>query len=393
MAWHYGTYNCGHEGRTNIIGKTKDREWKADKHFSGLCPECWEVEKQRQFDEANAKAAAEAAEMDLPELTGTERQVSWANTLRQAWIKTADGYVENGKTNIKKFKETDPDKAIEVEKELAIVMTAIDNILKAKTAARYWIDSRDSDVSTTIKDEIKKIETEQAQPLVPEAVKQEVMDTLTMRPSESVTDLVTEIRIKEDFVTAKLPEKNEAFRSIVRFLNFAWENGCWQRKTSESTGTAMDRATELGIKLLAAGFPIRVFDDILQQQILAGQYEPESDRWIYVYENGFRIKWFNRSEDFYQEAKRLPGSRWISEKRSMYVPAEAFRDLQGFADRYKFTFSAKAKERLEIAKQAFESAMVADVTVPQNEQLPQPGSVPVLKVEEGKIHADLCDEN
>ena len=41
MAWFYGTYCCGHEGRTDIVGPTKDRERKADWHFSGLCPKCY----------------------------------------------------------------------------------------------------------------------------------------------------------------------------------------------------------------------------------------------------------------------------------------------------------------------------------------------------------------
>lgn len=36
MAWYYGTYSCGHEGRVNIIGPTKDRQRKSDWHFSGL---------------------------------------------------------------------------------------------------------------------------------------------------------------------------------------------------------------------------------------------------------------------------------------------------------------------------------------------------------------------
>lgn len=41
MAWYHGTYSCGHEGRINLIGPTKDREWKKEREFSGLCPECY----------------------------------------------------------------------------------------------------------------------------------------------------------------------------------------------------------------------------------------------------------------------------------------------------------------------------------------------------------------
>ena len=40
MAWYYGTYSCGHEGRVNVIGKVSKRQWKVDMHFSSLCKEC-----------------------------------------------------------------------------------------------------------------------------------------------------------------------------------------------------------------------------------------------------------------------------------------------------------------------------------------------------------------
>ena len=29
-----GTFSCGHEGKVNIIGKAKDREWKIERKFS-----------------------------------------------------------------------------------------------------------------------------------------------------------------------------------------------------------------------------------------------------------------------------------------------------------------------------------------------------------------------
>jgi hypothetical protein len=40
MAWYYGTYSCGHEGRTNIVGPIKNRKWISDKHFDNECPDC-----------------------------------------------------------------------------------------------------------------------------------------------------------------------------------------------------------------------------------------------------------------------------------------------------------------------------------------------------------------
>ena len=84
-------FSCGHVETRNIIGKVKDRERKIE-YFKeyGLCSACWEAEKKHQFEEQNRKAAEEAKEYGLPELTGTEKQVAWANTLRQNWIAEAE---------------------------------------------------------------------------------------------------------------------------------------------------------------------------------------------------------------------------------------------------------------------------------------------------------------
>lgn len=47
MAWYYGTFACGHEGRVNIIGPHKDREWKKERAFSNYCYECRQKERFR----------------------------------------------------------------------------------------------------------------------------------------------------------------------------------------------------------------------------------------------------------------------------------------------------------------------------------------------------------
>ncbi len=396
MAWYYGTYSCGHEGRVNVIGKVKDRQWKVDRHFEGLCPECWETEKQKRFDEANAKAAAEAAEMDLPELTGTEKQVAWANTLRQKFISEAEKSIAEyeEKLNHKHFEEN-PDKKDKALVILDAMHQALDTRLLKETSARFWIDHQyDGSAEKFLRTVGEKALQPPPTPEPPTEFKKQALEDMTIRPSKPVTSLVAEIRIKDNLVTAKLPEKNEEFRLLVRGLRFSWENGRWERETYEFTGSAMDRATDLGVKLLAAGFPVRVFDDELQHKILAANYEPECNRWIFRYETGFRV-WWRRDEDFYREAKRLPGSKWMSEKRSMYVPSEAFRELQDFAAQYQFRLTEKAQEKLIEAAQAFDAAMVADVSAPEQEPLPQPGSRPVLTVDQvdGEIDADLRDQD
>lgn len=82
MAWYYRTYACGHEGRENVTGKTEERMQRLDEIFAGLCPECRIKQKDEEHAKANAEAEKKAAENNLPKLSGSEKQIAWANTIR-----------------------------------------------------------------------------------------------------------------------------------------------------------------------------------------------------------------------------------------------------------------------------------------------------------------------
>ena len=391
MAKYQIEFSCGHTETRDIIGRVSDRESKAEWMAQGLCSECWEEEKKRQFEEQKMKAAEEAREYGLPELTGSEKQIAWANTLRQEWIKKIEKHIGQIQNVIDKNREKQPEQVTEAEKKFGIMKSVVDNILIKTIDAKYWIDNREENPIAIINEATKK-ELEKSIIEPPKEDREQAMEDMTIRPEAPITSLVTEIRIQDDLVTAKLPERSEDFRVILRDLRFEWQNGRWERKTNEIIGATMDRAVELGAKLLASGFPIRIYNDELQRKILAGEFESECDRWIMQYEKGFRV-WWRREEDFYKESKRLPGSRWISSKRSMYIPREAYRELQDFAARYAFKFTAKAQELMTEAHQAFEAAMIADVTAPKKEKLPQPGSRPKLNPVEGEVDESLRDEN
>ena len=74
MAWEYGKYQCGHEGRTQVYGKVSLRANKAEKHFeNNLCSDCWKEK---------IKAESEEGQQGLPELEGSVKQVQWAKSIR-----------------------------------------------------------------------------------------------------------------------------------------------------------------------------------------------------------------------------------------------------------------------------------------------------------------------
>ena len=50
-----GTFSCGHEGKVNIIGKAKDREWKIERAFSNMCPDCYKKWLEEEHQRKNIK--------------------------------------------------------------------------------------------------------------------------------------------------------------------------------------------------------------------------------------------------------------------------------------------------------------------------------------------------
>lgn len=143
MAWYSGTYSCGHEGRVQLYGKIKEREWKKEREFSKLCPECRQKQFEEERERKNAEAAALAKEMGLPQLTGSEKQVKWAITLRQQLIDEIDGISELEKrTLLKRYNITDED-----------IRKIKQYIIETKTSAKYYIDRRYYTIRDFIKEE------------------------------------------------------------------------------------------------------------------------------------------------------------------------------------------------------------------------------------------------
>lgn len=145
MAWHPGTYSCGHTGRVQITGPVKDRQWRASRIFSELCPECKQEKLHADRQEAARSAAERAEEMELPQLVGSEKQVSWALQIRQKFIEDSKEHIERAAENFRRVSSL-PEQELEqeIEKSQAEYKKLIEQILANSTSASWWIDRRHS---------------------------------------------------------------------------------------------------------------------------------------------------------------------------------------------------------------------------------------------------------
>ena len=314
-----------------------------------ICQDCRDKKRQQ----ANMAASEANAAAGLPTLTGSGAQILWAESIRAQKISYLDQILSGQEA-------PDGSAAVKDAANIPLQIQRAADAMRAQTSASWWIDIRDDRVITTLGNLARE---QAAQPPVAPIAEETACAEATIRPANPRTETVAEIRPGQKAVSIHFPEKREDFRELVRFqLGYTWNKDRWRRELSFA-GTPEDRAAEAGHKLLAAGFIIRIFDESVRAAAISGNYKPEQTRWVRVlvsgdYKGWFALSW-KRPDDFYSEAKRLPGSRYVSPV--VAVPPEQYEQVQDFAELHSFEFSAAALEILEKARAAHDAALVVDV--------------------------------
>lgn len=390
MAQYTVTRACGHEETVTLYGPIKQREWRlANVEPDKLCSECYKAELEKQHQEENRKAKEAARSQELPELVGTEKQVAWAETLRQKVVAEIEKIIDEI-DHIPAEKRN--------ESEIDLFMKTVDIVL-SKTSASWYIENRFRSAREILVEEAKAIQKQEKKAIAeaPETDAAQAKIEATVRPENPVTETVAEIRTHETFFEVAFPALRDDFREIMKKLRMEWNGRTWVRKTDSKTGPTTDRVAEAGHTLLAAGFIIRIYDPEIRARAISGEYEPECTRWIRritsgEYDGWFSISW-GRGEDFYAAARRLPGSKY--HKPNVVVPPEQFDEVLDFAKLYGFRLSPGAQELAEQARQAKEAALVAKIDGKEKTALLAPATTPpVLDAPEGvEIDEALRDDN
>ena len=73
---------CGHEQAHHLTGFESQQERKAKWLKTTTCRDCFVMEKRAEEVAAAALSSAAVSHLVLPPLTGTDRQISWASTIR-----------------------------------------------------------------------------------------------------------------------------------------------------------------------------------------------------------------------------------------------------------------------------------------------------------------------
>lgn len=133
MSRHTVTHACGHTQDHQLYGPYKDRDRQAARLADTACTECWRADQDRQHREANAAAAIDNAAAGLVALTGSEKQVAWAESIRKPILAALDALPAD-----LKHPSLSPDAQAELSDAVALVICEV----RDQSSARWWIDNR-----------------------------------------------------------------------------------------------------------------------------------------------------------------------------------------------------------------------------------------------------------
>lgn len=149
-------FSCGHKGIVMVHGNSKQKaemvEWKS---ANMVCPECYKEEKEREKKE-------KINTMNAPELEGSEKQIAWANSIRNEFILAMDARIKKTETDMKgiPFEKKCAERMLKKLKCNTIeeLKEVVKNILQRENQAVYWIDTRDVFSEKRILKEMEEIE-------------------------------------------------------------------------------------------------------------------------------------------------------------------------------------------------------------------------------------------
>lgn len=117
------TYACGHTKTVQLYGKNSERERKIAWMETIICPDCYKAKLEAEREAENEKSKEAAVQRGLCELSGSPKQIAWANTIREKWFTAAEEEMDTAHPDAK----------------------AIFSYAGQIAEARWWIDRREKD--------------------------------------------------------------------------------------------------------------------------------------------------------------------------------------------------------------------------------------------------------
>jgi len=393
MAKYEITHECGHTETVVLFGKNSDRERRIAWLESNPCRDC--LRKMEQD-----RATTQQEEFGLPDLTGSEKQIVWAITIRARKVTEFSETMEkvyNHRDTILANREKYPNYTDAVIQEsiekIQRANTAMEWLYATKTDSKFWIENRDMTTQELLNYAMKESVTDEIESDIEEEKK--TIPEIVIVPENPTEQGIALVTVCEGNVSVEYP-KNDKFRELVKSAGFSWcgEDKTWFKNMSETTGSGIDRAADITNRLLRSGFTVKVETEEIKDKAVSGQFEQECKRWIVKLEADgdqvcIEIPFGN--DDLYTAAKRIQGARWQT-KRGMMVPVTSFDELKDFADCTGYKFTGAAMKAINCAEEEHEKLIAQRTTVVTPEKTISKTTLKD-KLEPADVIDDLRDEN
>ena len=152
--------SCGESGE--VYGRNRrdaDYQAKRAEEAGRLCAACYARQLEAERAAENAAAAEATAQLGLPDLTGSPKQVAWATTLRDKGLPKLAAAVNTTIETIRQATKDPRVATVASDEELRAALREIEDGLRAwadeerqKTDSRHWIDRRDDRQDDRIRD-------------------------------------------------------------------------------------------------------------------------------------------------------------------------------------------------------------------------------------------------
>lgn len=131
---------CGCTETIRLYGPGKERDRRRAYEATRECTSCYEDRVAKERAESSAKAAEQAKASGLPSLTGSPKQIAWAETIR------AEKMAE-----MRQLLDLINEHPVPVEARILAAIHSLHEELQAQSASRWWIDNRGESVKDMVR--------------------------------------------------------------------------------------------------------------------------------------------------------------------------------------------------------------------------------------------------
>jgi hypothetical protein len=233
-------------------------------------------------------------------------------------------------------------------------------MIKNKVEARWYIDNRED---AGLKELYKDMQNNTPEKKAEKQLLKDIESDLTIFPENSIDKEPVKIIIKDDYIRLYF-HKDDNFISFVKSEGYKWDY-VWERHIDKFAGNIIDRAKEIGNKLLNAGYGIIAPTQEILDGAIKGEYEKEVTRWVLNRKDTdlLAIWWRDKDDNLYSKARKISSSKWSSpsvtvkkehyaevldfaEMNNFYVAESAYKLIEKYKNSIKFVKPEKVKEEI-----------------------------------------------